>query len=74
MNDTFEGMPEENTKIDVDLKGKSAKETRNQYKKGEWCYASLHQVKKNLNKFDENFINKIKFIKSRKYNNYENIL
>ena len=74
--DTFEGMPEENTKIDVDLKGKSAKETRNQYKRGEWCYASLHQVKKNLNKFDENFINKIKFIQGKVENtldNYENI-
>jgi len=63
--DTFEGMPEENKKIDYDLTNKSASETRKQYNNKEWCYASLNLVKENLSKFDKSFEKKFKFIKGK---------
>tara|TARA_Y100000590_G_scaffold318563_1_gene360465 strand:- start:2636 stop:3397 length:762 start_codon:yes stop_codon:yes gene_type:complete len=63
--DTFDGMPEENKKVDFDLKNIPVKEIRKKHTEDKWCYASLDEVKKNLYKFDNNFSDKFKFIKGK---------
>ena len=74
--DTFEGMPQENEKFDIDIKNKTAKETRQAYKDNEWCFAPLNEVKENLFKFDKNLKDNFIFVQGKveeTLNNEKNI-
>jgi hypothetical protein len=72
--DTFDGMSEP-TEFDMDLKDVSADKTFSDYKKRDekWCYGSLEEVKKNIKKFDQNFLNNFSFIKGKVEDTLENI-
>ena len=64
--DTFEGMSEP-TIHDKDLKDNPADKTFDNYKDRDekWCYGSLEEVKKNLERYDENYQNNFSFIKGK---------
>ena len=72
--DTFDGMSEP-TEFDMDLKYVSADKTFSDYKKNDekWCYGSLEEVKKNIEKFDKNFLKNFSFIKGKVEDTLDNI-